>query len=677
MITKRDITIVGAVKILDGLFLGDKFAAQDLEFLMSNKINNVINCCGGQIDNLWVNFGVNYLTFNWSQKCTERILDRNDVVMKQIYPYVEECVSNSESILIHSVTGMNRSVLVLAAYLMKKYHWCLRKSLEFIKARKTTLEIKSDILEQLVKYESFLHSKVIKAPSFNWDEKRYWHKDITQKLSTVDNLENEEFMLRNTHLNSLPVVQLPEKVVPRTRNKVVKWADKGLDIKTQLEEVHEKQRYRKAKRINPVTAHVGVSSGDLRSAIKFPSSMKSDGCDIKGNSQQYQKDVSESMTIRTFEVEEDSKESSVTFPKTNTSNVANTDEILPLHEVISLTTLHEYSDGSSKDSKLPNNSDEDPPRHQKKDQRVETVENVDFYQKFHQPLSPKFSMKTKIREEVQSLVSNFTNKEGKDASTSKVQGRHKKQASEGSFRIKDHKRKNLNHKMRRSKQSRGLTNSHDFQSNLNFSDHEKSPNQNKGVKYTPKSHGATKYQQSKGTIIFNPTIINSITIGLMSNGSPPINISSENRQDNSKVSTQLGTSRLRKTRLKNRRVPSTRTDGDDHLMPSSRMQSLVRPSNSLRRTRRELDSNLILVLGRDSFKNDKASQLESSSKEDSKLVNFSKRTKIIKSKRQHSLNSLNTKNYRAKANNPPVQNSHGNGSSWFNCMCGINPCRSA
>ena len=53
---------------IDGLFLGDEFAAQDLEFLISNKVNNVINCCGDQLNNLWVNIGVNYLTFNWSQE---------------------------------------------------------------------------------------------------------------------------------------------------------------------------------------------------------------------------------------------------------------------------------------------------------------------------------------------------------------------------------------------------------------------------------------------------------------------------------------------------------------------------------------------------------------------------------------------------------------------------------
>ena len=69
---------------IDGLFLGDEFAAQDLEFLMSNKVNNVINWCGGQLNDLWVNIGVNYLTFQWPEDAPIIILDKNDLVMKQV-----------------------------------------------------------------------------------------------------------------------------------------------------------------------------------------------------------------------------------------------------------------------------------------------------------------------------------------------------------------------------------------------------------------------------------------------------------------------------------------------------------------------------------------------------------------------------------------------------------------
>jgi hypothetical protein len=43
--------MIGAIKIKDGLFIGDEFAAFDAEFVMANKVSHVINCAGKQIPN--------------------------------------------------------------------------------------------------------------------------------------------------------------------------------------------------------------------------------------------------------------------------------------------------------------------------------------------------------------------------------------------------------------------------------------------------------------------------------------------------------------------------------------------------------------------------------------------------------------------------------------------------
>jgi len=45
--------IFGAVKIRDGLFLGDQYSPQDLEFLAVNKISHIVNCAGRQLQNQW------------------------------------------------------------------------------------------------------------------------------------------------------------------------------------------------------------------------------------------------------------------------------------------------------------------------------------------------------------------------------------------------------------------------------------------------------------------------------------------------------------------------------------------------------------------------------------------------------------------------------------------------
>lgn len=66
--------MIGAIKIKDGLFIGDELAStvstfkltwQDLEFVVANKVTHVINCAGKQIQNHWEPIGVAYLTFFW------------------------------------------------------------------------------------------------------------------------------------------------------------------------------------------------------------------------------------------------------------------------------------------------------------------------------------------------------------------------------------------------------------------------------------------------------------------------------------------------------------------------------------------------------------------------------------------------------------------------------------
>ena len=60
---------VHVAKIMDGIFMGSKEAAQDLNFLMVNKISGVINCIGHTLPNYAVNMGVKYLTFRWLDRC--------------------------------------------------------------------------------------------------------------------------------------------------------------------------------------------------------------------------------------------------------------------------------------------------------------------------------------------------------------------------------------------------------------------------------------------------------------------------------------------------------------------------------------------------------------------------------------------------------------------------------
>lgn len=97
--------MIGAIKIKDGLFIGDEFSAQDLEFVVANKVSHIINCSGKQIGNFWESIGVVYLTFFWQDSENQTLFDHNDKITKQIYDFIEAAAKKSESVLVHSVRG--------------------------------------------------------------------------------------------------------------------------------------------------------------------------------------------------------------------------------------------------------------------------------------------------------------------------------------------------------------------------------------------------------------------------------------------------------------------------------------------------------------------------------------------------------------------------------------------
>ena len=144
--------MIGANKIKDGLFIGDEFAAQDLEFVMANKVTHVINCAGRQVPNHWESIGVAYLKFNWLDQENQVLFNdhkQGDTITSQIFDFIEDAMKKTESVLVHSVRGQSRAASVLAVFLMRKYRWSLLKTLEFLNSRRPELEIRGTFIQQL------------------------------------------------------------------------------------------------------------------------------------------------------------------------------------------------------------------------------------------------------------------------------------------------------------------------------------------------------------------------------------------------------------------------------------------------------------------------------------------------------------------------------------------------
>lgn len=59
--------------------------------------------------------------------------------------------------LIHSFDGVNRSLVMLVAFVMSRYRWTLSKSLEFIRSKKIFIGLSEHYIEQLEILEEILN----------------------------------------------------------------------------------------------------------------------------------------------------------------------------------------------------------------------------------------------------------------------------------------------------------------------------------------------------------------------------------------------------------------------------------------------------------------------------------------------------------------------------------------
>lgn len=249
--------ILGAVKVKDGLFIGDELAAQDLEFVVANKVTRVINCCGRQVPNHWEPIGVMYLTYFWVDADNQIVLDPRDVVADQIFRFIEDALEGAESVLIHSVRGQSRSCCVLSAYMMKKYNWGLRKTMEFLSSRRPDLNLKPAFLQQLSGYERRLMSQSKLNFSLDWND------------GDFSRLESEELLLRNTYINSqmgpLAEFHAGDMNSQGAKPRKLLWADNNVDDKIRLEKPAGADRHnvQNCKR-NPMGQPI------LKSVLKAP-----------------------------------------------------------------------------------------------------------------------------------------------------------------------------------------------------------------------------------------------------------------------------------------------------------------------------------------------------------------------------------------------------------------------
>ncbi|KEG12085.1 putative dual specificity protein phosphatase [Trypanosoma grayi] len=182
-----------AVRVKDGIFVGNVTAAQDREFISMNKVTHVINCAGGELPDLFMDDGVKYLTFPWKDTpgavCTAVMFDSADENIKRAVKFIDEAIEAGDCVLVHSRYGLSRSPALIAAYFIVKYGWKLDSAISFLEMAHKDMSIKPHFLRQL---RMFAKRNSVEHDVFDLDV------DDSQF-----GLDNDQWMLRNTLLNGL------------------------------------------------------------------------------------------------------------------------------------------------------------------------------------------------------------------------------------------------------------------------------------------------------------------------------------------------------------------------------------------------------------------------------------------------------------------------------------------
>merc|ERR1719247_2095271 len=143
-------------KVTDTLFIGNIEAADDVDLILEFKITRVVNCAGTEVPNALQDIHVQYLTYNWSDTNDQIILDENNEVTDAAFAFMEDAFDLFEGVIVLSYHGQSRSCCLVAAYLMKKFRWCLQKTMEFMNFRRPDHRLQKSFVRQLVAYEDRL-----------------------------------------------------------------------------------------------------------------------------------------------------------------------------------------------------------------------------------------------------------------------------------------------------------------------------------------------------------------------------------------------------------------------------------------------------------------------------------------------------------------------------------------
>ncbi|GIQ80162.1 LOW QUALITY PROTEIN: hypothetical protein KIPB_000914 [Kipferlia bialata] len=190
-----------ANRIIDGIFVGSYMAAEDEDFIFSNSITHVVNCCAQEFPNRFASVGVRYLSFKWADDPATEVFDPAGRNMDACVRFITEAVDSDQCILVHSMDGSSRSVIVLAAFLVHRFHWPPARALQYIATKRFNADPLPSFRRQLNNWAQTVRRE------------RGAFKDIFGDISGMV-LSSQEELHRNSFLNVVEMLPQPETMAP-------------------------------------------------------------------------------------------------------------------------------------------------------------------------------------------------------------------------------------------------------------------------------------------------------------------------------------------------------------------------------------------------------------------------------------------------------------------------------
>lgn len=128
----------------DFLYLGSYDNASRIELLKTMGIQKILNTVPA-CHNLYKN------TFTYH--CLE---DDKALQFDNAINFLEQCEKEKVRVLVHCMTGKNRSPAIVIGYLMKCKGWRLPQSFNWVKERRPQVELSPAVNQQLIEYEKII-----------------------------------------------------------------------------------------------------------------------------------------------------------------------------------------------------------------------------------------------------------------------------------------------------------------------------------------------------------------------------------------------------------------------------------------------------------------------------------------------------------------------------------------